>query len=40
MPAHPNIIESTPGIRDILTQTKTIAVLGIKTQAQAEQPAS
>lgn len=39
MPAHPNIIESTPGIRDILTQTKTIAVLGIKTQAQAGQPA-
>jgi predicted CoA-binding protein len=39
MSAHPNIIESTAGIRDILTQTKTIAVLGIKTQAQAEQPA-
>ena len=39
MPAHPNIIESTPGIRDILKQTKTIAVLGIKTQAQAGQPA-
>jgi uncharacterized protein len=39
MPAHPNIIESTAGIRDILTQTKTIAVLGIKTQAQAGQPA-
>jgi predicted CoA-binding protein len=39
MPAHPNIIESTPGIRDILRQTKTIAVLGIKTQEQAGQPA-
>jgi len=39
MPAHPNIIESTPGIRDILTQTRTIAVLGIKTQAQSGQPA-
>ena len=39
MPAHPNIIESTAVIRDILTQTKTIAVLGIKTEAQAGQPA-
>ena len=39
MPAHPNIIDSTSGIRDILTQTKTIAVLGIKTEAQAGQPA-
>ena len=39
MPSHPNLIESTAGIRDLLTQSKTIAVLGIKTQAQAEQPA-
>lgn len=39
MPAHPNIIDSTSGISDILTQTKTIAVLGIKTEAQSGQPA-
>jgi uncharacterized protein len=39
MASHPNLIESTSGIRDILTQTRTIAVLGIKMQAQADQPA-
>ena len=33
-----NIIESTSGIREIISQTKRIAVLGIKTDAQAEQP--
>ncbi len=33
-----NIIESTSGIREIISQTKRIAVLGIKTDAQADQP--
>jgi uncharacterized protein len=36
---HPNIVDTTAGIRDILTQSKTIAVLGIKTEAQADQAA-
>ena len=39
MSAHPNIVDTTSGIRDILTQSKTIAVLGIKTEAQADQAA-
>ena len=39
MTAHPNIIDTAAGIRDILTQSKTIAVLGIKTEAQADQAA-
>lgn len=34
-----NIITSTAGIRDLLSETRTIAVLGIKTEAQAGQPA-
>jgi predicted CoA-binding protein len=34
-----NIIRNTAGIRDLLNQTRTIAVLGIKTEAQAGQPA-
>jgi predicted CoA-binding protein len=34
-----NIITAREGIRDLLTATKTIAVLGIKTEAQANQPA-
>src|SRR5436190_24171719 len=34
-----NIIDNSDGIRDLLSQTKTIAVLGIKTEAQANQPA-
>ena len=33
-----NIVESTSGIREIISQTKRIAVLGIKTDAQADQP--
>lgn len=33
------IIESDDGVRDLLARTQTIAVLGIKTEAQAEQPA-
>ena len=28
MPAHPNIVESSAGLRNLLTQTRTIAVLG------------
>jgi uncharacterized protein len=34
-----NIITGTEQIRELLAQTKTIAVLGIKTEAQANQPA-
>src|SRR2546423_11907721 len=34
-----NILTSTEEIRELLAQTKTIAVLGIKTEAQANQPA-
>jgi len=34
-----NIISSSAGIRELLSTVKTIAVLGIKTEAQASQPA-
>lgn len=34
-----NFIHDPADIRDLLSQTKTIAVLGIKTAAQADQPA-
>lgn len=34
-----NIITGSAGIRTVLTETRTIAVLGIKTEAQATQPA-
>ena len=34
-----NIITSGAGIRSLLNETRTIAVLGIKTEAQAAQPA-
>jgi hypothetical protein len=34
-----NIITSAGGIRELLSNTRTIAVLGIKTEAQANQPA-
>ena len=34
-----NIINDTAGIRELLSSTKTIAVLGIKTEAQASAPA-
>ena len=34
-----NIIDDNRGIAELLSQTKTIAVLGIKTEAQANQPA-
>ena len=39
MPTHPNFIDSAAVIRELLTQSRTVAVLGIKTEAQAEQPA-
>ena len=34
-----NLITGTDQIRELLSQTKTIAVLGIKTEEQADQPA-
>jgi predicted CoA-binding protein len=34
-----NIIKDEAGMRDVLEQTRTIAVVGIKTEAQAGQPA-
>ena len=34
-----NLIETAAGIRELISQTKRIAVLGIKTEAQADQPA-
>jgi uncharacterized protein len=34
-----NIITMSAGIRSLLNETRTIAVLGIKTEAQANQPA-
>jgi uncharacterized protein len=34
-----NIVTDTVGIRELLVATKAIAVLGIKTEAQADQPA-
>ena len=34
-----NIITNTPEIRKLLKETRTIAVLGIKTEVQASQPA-
>lgn len=36
---HENIIDDNRGIRDLLSNTKRIAVLGIKTEAQSGQPA-
>ena len=39
MTAHPNILTSTDALRELLLTTRTIAVLGIKTEAQADQPA-
>jgi predicted CoA-binding protein len=39
MTAHPNLVDTTERLRALLTQTKTIAVLGIKTEAQADQAA-
>jgi len=34
-----NILTNSDQLRELLSQTKTIAVLGIKTEAQANQPA-
>jgi predicted CoA-binding protein len=34
-----NIIKDQEGLRELLAETRTIAVLGIKTEAQAGQPA-
>ena len=34
-----NIIKGQSGLRDLLAETRTIAVLGIKTEAQSGQPA-
>jgi predicted CoA-binding protein len=34
-----NLVESREGIASILAETKRIAVLGIKTEAQSDQPA-
>ena len=34
-----NIVSDSDGIRELLARTRTIAVLGIKTEAQASQPA-
>jgi len=39
MVAHANIVDDPDGMRDLLQETKTIAVLGIKTEAQASQAA-
>ena len=39
MTAHSNIVTSTDALREILLMTRTIAVLGIKTEEQEEQPA-
>jgi uncharacterized protein len=36
---HENIITTSAGIRSLLNETRTIAVLGIKTEAQPNQPA-
>ena len=36
---HPNILETPDAITDLIRRTKRIAVLGIKTEERAEQPA-
>lgn len=36
---HPNVVVSAEGISELLQETKRIAVLGIKTEAQADQAA-
>ena len=36
---HENIIDDAEQIRDLISRTKTIAVLGMKTEAQSSQPA-
>lgn len=39
MSVHPNLVQSAADIRGMLTITRTIAVLGIKTEAQSGQAA-
>ena len=39
MSAHPNILTSDTQIRELLQAARTIAVLGIKTEEQSNQPA-
>ena len=39
MTTHPNFVDSASAIRELLTHSKTLAVLGIKTEAQSDQPA-
>jgi len=34
-----NVIQDTAGIQDVIRATKTIAVLGIKPESHADQPA-
>ena len=34
-----NVIDDSNGLRELLANTRTIAVLGIKTETQAGQPA-
>lgn len=34
-----NLIDDSDGMRELLSETKSIAVLGIKTEAQSDQPA-
>jgi predicted CoA-binding protein len=36
---HPNVIEDQAGITEILQNTRRVAVLGMKTEAQDDQPA-
>ena len=36
---HDNLIDDSNGMRELLLETKSIAVLGIKTEAQSGQPA-
>jgi predicted CoA-binding protein len=36
---HPNVVDSAEAISELLAATKRIAVLGIKTEAQEDQPA-
>jgi predicted CoA-binding protein len=39
MATHPNFLDSPSAVRELLTQSRALAVLGIKTEAQADQPA-
>lgn len=39
MATHPNFVDSVSAIRELLAESRTLAVLGIKTEAQADQPA-